>query len=145
MTIISTSDIQSPEADTSAPPPPPITVYMHKTCLGGPLIDTAQLPSSVEDTTPTAVAKKVVTALLAASNKAETILARLGALRGDEIAISHGGSTYTIKLSSLQKASDLEQVFADISASLGCCQQLFSKLTYIILHSFAIVKVINYY
>ncbi|KAF2885257.1 hypothetical protein ILUMI_20923 [Ignelater luminosus] len=126
MTIISTSDVQSPEADTSAPPPPPITVYMHKACLGGPLIDTIQLPSSVEDTTPTAVAKKLVTALLAASSKAETILARLGALRGDEIAISHGGSTYTIKLSTLQKASDLEHVFADISTSLGCCQQLFS-------------------
>lgn len=123
---MSALDVQSPEADTSAPPPPPINIYVHKTCLGGPLIDVTQLSASVEDTTPIAVAKKLVSDILLASGKAETVLTRLGALRGEEVAISHGGTTYTIKLPTLNKASDLDNLFSSLATSLGCCQQLFS-------------------
>ncbi|KAI4458642.1 polycomb group protein [Holotrichia oblita] len=119
-------DVQSPEADTSAPPPPPVTVHFHKTCQGGPLFDTTQLPSSVEDISSVMVAKKVVSEILGASSKPETVLARLGALRGEEMVISHGGTTYTIKLPALVKTSDLEYVFSALSSSLGCCQNLFS-------------------
>lgn len=42
------------------------------------------------------------------------------------MVISHGGSTYTIKLPTLQKNSDLDTVFSTLSSSLGCCQYLFS-------------------
>ncbi|KAB0802043.1 hypothetical protein PPYR_04229 [Photinus pyralis] len=123
--VVNTSDIQSPEADTSAPLPPPITVYVYKTCTGGPLVDVAQLSTNLEDSSPLELAKKIVLELLASSSKAETMLARLGALRGDETVITHNGNSYTIKLPIPQKASDLENVFASLSASLGCCQQLF--------------------
>lgn len=74
------------------------------------------------------VAKKAVSEILGASSKPETVLARLGALRGEEMVISHGGTTYTIKLPALVKTSDLENVFSALSSSLGCCQNLFSKL-----------------
>lgn len=124
---ISSSEVQSPEADTSAPPPPPITIYLYKTCSGGPLVDTSQLPASVEDTSPTAVTKRLVMELLAASSKSETVLARLGSLRGEEMVISHGGTTYTIKLPQLLKTSDLDRVFGALATALGCCHQLFSK------------------
>lgn len=125
LTVVNTSDIQSPEADTSAPPPPPITVYVYKTCTGGPLVDVTQLPATIEDPSPVELAKKIVLELLSASSKPETMLARLGALRGEEMVITHDGNTYTIKLPALQKASDLENTFSALAASLGCCQQLF--------------------
>ncbi|KAJ8944719.1 hypothetical protein NQ318_007932 [Aromia moschata] len=119
--------VQSPEADTSAPPPPPITIYFRKNCSGGPLIDPSQLPSVIEDTTPTALAKKLVSQILSASHKSETILARLGALRGEEMVITHDGNTYTIKLPLLTKASDLRNVFQIISQALGCCHNIFGS------------------
>lgn len=119
--------VQSPEADTSAPPPPPIIVYFRKNCLGGSLIDSTQLPNSVEDVSPILLAKKLVNQILSASHKSETILARLGALRGEEMVISHSGSTFTIKLPQLSKASDLENVFTVLSQALGCCHNIFGK------------------
>ncbi|KAJ8927613.1 hypothetical protein NQ314_019891 [Rhamnusium bicolor] len=91
----------------------------------GPLIDAIQLPSNIEDTTPAALAKKLVNQILIASHKSETILARLGALRGEEMVITHDGNTYTIKLPQLAKASDLGNVFQIVSQVLGCCHNLF--------------------
>ncbi|XP_056644274.1 polycomb protein Scm [Diorhabda sublineata] len=117
--------IQSPEADTSAPPPPPIVIQFRKNCSGGPLIDTTLFPMSVEDSTPSDLAKKLINQVLNASHKSETILARLGALRGEEMVITHEGSTYTIKLPQLVKASDLEGVFHTLEQALGCCRNLF--------------------
>lgn len=131
-------EIQSPEADTSAPPPPPIVIHVYKTCQSGTLFDAAELPSTIEDISVTALAKKLVTEILRASSKTETILARLGALRGDEMVISHGGSTYTIKLPTLHKTNDLETVFTTISSSLGCCQHMFSKYSAILTFIFNI-------
>ncbi|XP_022905806.1 polycomb protein Scm [Onthophagus taurus] len=122
----STLDVQSPEADTSAPPPPPIVVHLYKTCLGGPLFDATLLKPSVEDQSPVGVAKKLIAEIMRTSHKAETILARLGALRGDEMVITHEGSTYTIKLPVLTGKSDLENVFEALSTSLGCCSNLFA-------------------
>lgn len=116
---------ESPEADTSAPPPPPIVLHFRKSCSGGPLIDTTQFPDTIDDTTPSTVAKKLVNELLNASHKPEKILARLGALHGDEMVITHGGNTFTIKLPQLRKASDLENLFPILSAAIGCCQNLF--------------------
>lgn len=57
---ISTDILQPAEADTSAPPPPPITVYFFKNCLGGQLVDSTRLPTSIEDTSVSTVAKKLV-------------------------------------------------------------------------------------
>lgn len=120
--------IQSPEADTSAPPPPPIAIYFRKSCSGGPLMDAAQLPTSVEDISPIALAKKLVNQILNTSHKSETILARLGALQGEEMVISYNGGTFTIKLAPLSKASDLENVFHVLSQALGCCHNIFGKI-----------------
>lgn len=119
--------VQSPEADTSAPPPPPINIRFRKKCSGGPLIDSTLLPSSVEDISPTILAKKLVNQLLNVSHKSDTILARLGALRGDEMVITHGGNTFTIKLPQLSKASDLENTIHILSQTLGCCHNLIGK------------------
>lgn len=119
--------IQSPEADTSAPPPPPISIFFRKNCSGGPLIDSTQLPNAVEDISPILLAKKLVNQILNSSHKSETILARLGALRGEEMVITHNGSTFTIKLPQLSKASDLENVFNVLSQTLGCCHYMFGK------------------
>lgn len=130
---MSSSEIQSPEADTSAPPPPPIVIYFYKTCSGGPLVNTHQLPASVEDTSPVAVTKKLVIELLSASSKPETLLARLGSLRGEEMVVSYGGTTYTIKLPQITKTSDLDRVFGALATAVGCCHQLFSKL-YVLLN-----------
>ena len=123
-------DVQSPEADTSAPPPPPIVIHMYKSCQGGPLINVTQLPATIEDISPAGVVKKLISELLSSSNKAETVLARLGTLRGEEVVISHDGITYTIKLPSLMKTEDLENAFIVLASSLGCCQNLFSKLSW---------------
>lgn len=131
--------IQSPEADTSAPPPPPITICFRKKCSGGPLIDAMQLPLSVEDVSPIILAKKLVNQLLNASHKSETILARLGALRGEEMVITHGGSTYTIKLPQLSKASDLENAITVLCQTVGCCHNLFGKYNFYYQHN----KLIN--
>lgn len=120
-------EIQSPEADTSAPSPPPVVIYIYKSCQSGSLFETSTLPSSIEDTSLLNLAKKLVLEILKASSKTETILARLGALTGEEIVISHAGSTYTIKLPTLLKTSDVETMIMEISSSLRCCQQLFSK------------------
>ncbi|KAG5891166.1 hypothetical protein JTB14_000554 [Gonioctena quinquepunctata] len=118
--------IQSPEADTSAPPPPPITVHFRKGCLGGPLVDSSQLAASIEDTAPEILAKKLVGQILNASHKSEKILARLGALSGEEMVISHNGNTFTIKLPQLLKAGDMEGVFQALAQALGCCQNIFA-------------------
>lgn len=124
---VTTAEVQlHAEADTSGPPLPPVVLYIHKPCLGGPYIDIAELPVKLEDTSMLALTKKMVSAILKASNKAEVILAKLGALRGEEIAIGYNGTTYTIKLPLVVKASDYEAVFQALSASLGCCAQLFS-------------------
>lgn len=48
------------EADTSAPPPPPINIYFNKSCLGGHLVDSARLPASCEDTSASGLAKKLI-------------------------------------------------------------------------------------
>lgn len=128
MTIISSPDVQSPEADTSVPPPPPILIYFNKSCLGGSFIDVEQLPQLVEDTSPIIVAKKLISELLETSHKPETILSRLGSLRGEEMVISHNGNAYTIKLPAIQKASDLENVITSLASSLGMCPRLCSKL-----------------
>lgn len=122
--------VQSPEADTSAPPPPPIVIYFRKSCTGGPLIDSTLLASSVEDSSPADLAKKLVNQILSASHKSEKILARLGTLSGEEMVITHEGNTYTIKLPQLVKASDLEEVFHILAQALGCCRNLFSKSTF---------------
>lgn len=98
--------------------------------MGGPLIDSTQLPNSVEDVSPILLVKKLVNQILSASHKSETILARLGALRGEEMVISHNGSTFTIKLPQLSKASDLENVFNTISQVLGCCHNIFGKFCF---------------
>lgn len=124
-------EVQSPEADTSAPPPPPISIYTYKSCQSGPLIDASQLPSIIEDTVPVDLAKKFICELLKASNKAETILARLSTLRGEDMVISHGGNSYTIKLPSVTKSGDLENVFSALAQCLGFCQNLFSRLNLI--------------
>lgn len=124
------NDVQSPEADTSAPSPPPITIYTHKNCLGGPYIDVAQLPDTIEDTSVTAVIKKLILDILGASSKPETILAKLGNLRGDEMVISYNNNTYTVKLPTFLKNSDLTGVFHILGTSIGCCQHLFSTCFY---------------
>lgn len=124
---VSSSEVQSPEADTSVPPPPPITIHIYKSCSGGPLITASSLPSSVEETSVVALTKKLITEILSASSKSETVLARLSALRGEEMVISHGGTTYTIKLPQILKTSDLEKVFTALATALGCCPHLFSK------------------
>ncbi|KAK9884732.1 hypothetical protein WA026_007577 [Henosepilachna vigintioctopunctata] len=116
---------ESLEADTSAPPPPPIVIHIRKTCSGGPLIDTTQLPDTVEDAMPVSLIKKLIGKLLDSSHKFETILARLGAMQGEEMAITHNGSTYTIKLPTLTKPGEVETVFNLLSNTLGCCQNLF--------------------
>lgn len=116
---------ESLEADTSAPPPPPIVIHIRKSCMGGPLIDTNQLPNTIEETIPVALVKKLIGKLLEASHKFETILARLGALQGEEMAISHSGSTYTIKLPSVAQPGSVEAVFSLLANTLGCCQNLF--------------------
>lgn len=121
--------MQSPEADTSAPPPPPTVVHFYKTCLGGPLIDTEHLPASVLAASPAEVAKKLIGELLLSSSKPETILARLGTLAGEETVISYRENAFTIKLPTLQKASDLDNLFSVLATSLGCCQRLFSKIS----------------
>lgn len=118
--------MQSPEADTSAPSPPPISIYTHKNCLGGPYIDVTQLSSTIEDTSLVAVTKKLISDILGASNKPETILARLGNLRGEEMSITHNDNTFTIKLPVLVKNADLTNVFNTLGTTLGCCQHLFS-------------------
>lgn len=135
--------IQSPEADTSAPPPPPITIHLRKNCKGGPLIDATQLPTTVDDVTPGILAKKLVNQILTASHKAETILARLGALCGEEMVITHGGNTFTIKLPTLSKASDLENVFSTLSQTLGCCHNMFGKFLIMVkdVFSFVVLKI----
>ncbi|XP_018328250.1 polycomb protein Scm-like isoform X2 [Agrilus planipennis] len=125
-TVSTTIDVQSPEADTSAPPPPPIVVHLRKSCMGGPLIDSSLLPLIIEDTSPVDLAKKLVVELLGASNKPDVVLARLGSLQGEEMVVTHEGTSYTIKLPGLQKASDLEGVFTALVTSLGCCSQLFA-------------------
>lgn len=125
---MSSSEVQSPEADTSVPPPPPIIIHIYKSCSGGPLFSAALLPSSVEDVSAVAVTKKLITEILSASTKPETVLARLSALRGEEMVISHGGTTYTIKLPQILKNSDLEKVFSALATAIGCCPHLFSKL-----------------
>ncbi|XP_068911715.1 polycomb protein Scm [Tenebrio molitor] len=122
---ISSTVAESPEADTSAPPPPPIAVHVKKSCAGGPLVDSLQLPSAIEEATPKALAKSLVGKILSASHKSETILARLGALRGEEMVITHLGTTYTIKLPQLTKSADLDSVFAALASALGCCHNLF--------------------
>lgn len=124
---VSSTEVQSPEADTSVPPPPPISIYLYKSCSGGPFLNTASLPLSVEDTSVFAVTKKLINEILSASSKSETVLARLSALRGEEMVISHGGTTYTIKLPQILKTSDLERVFSALTTTLGCCPHLFSK------------------
>lgn len=85
------------------------------------------MPSCVEDTSAVAVTKKLINEILNASSKPETVLARLSALRGEEMVISHGGTTYTIKLPQIMKTSDLEKVFSALATTVGCCHQLFSK------------------
>lgn len=122
-----TTTTESLEADTSAPPPPPIVIHIRKSCLGGPLIDTNLLPNTIEETIPIALVKKLIGKLLESSHKFETILARLGALQGEEMAISHSGSTYTIKLPTVPKLGSIEVVFSLLATALGCCQNLFSK------------------
>lgn len=124
---MSSSEVQSPEADTSVPPPPPVTIHIYKTCSGGPLITASILPPSVEDTSAVAVTKKLIAEILNASSKSETILARLSALRGEEMVITHGGTSYTIKLPQILKISDLEKVFSALATALGCCNNLFCK------------------
>jgi polycomb protein SCMH1 len=124
---ISSTVAESPEADTSAPPPPPIAVHVKKSCAGGPLVDSLQLPSAIEEATPKALAKSLVGKILSASHKSETILARLGALRGEEMVITHLGTTYTIKLPQMTKSADLDSVFAALASALGCCHNLFCK------------------
>lgn len=119
--------IQSPEADTSAPPPPPVNLYLRKTCSGGPLIDVAQLPTSLEDVSLVALTKKLIYHILNASHKAETILSRLGALRGEEMVITHDGNTFTIKLPQLSKPNDMENVFGVLAQAVGCCQNIFGE------------------
>lgn len=74
------------------------------------------------------LAKKLINQILLASHKSETILARLGALRGEEMVITHDGNTYTIKLPQLGKAGDLTNVFQIVSQALGCCHNIFGKL-----------------
>lgn len=91
------------------------------------MIDVNHLPSAIDDTTPSAVAKKLVNQILLSSHKSETILARLGALRGEETVITHDGNTYTIKLPQLAKAADLSNVFQTVAQALGCCQNLFGE------------------
>lgn len=63
--------------------------------------------------------------LLAASPKADTLLSRLGTLRGEEMPISHDGNTYNIKLPTLNKPSDLNAVFQAVSQAIGVCTQMF--------------------
>ncbi|XP_030748827.1 polycomb protein Scm [Sitophilus oryzae] len=117
--------VQAPEADTSAPSAPSTPIYFRKKCSGGPLIDTAQLATTIEDSSPIGLAKKLVGQLLDSSNKSEKILARLSALNGEEVVLSHEGTTYTIKLPQLNAVSDFENVFQAVSQALGCCQHLF--------------------
>ncbi|XP_060524773.1 polycomb protein Scm [Cylas formicarius] len=118
--------VQSPEADTSAPSPPPTVIYINKTCSGGNLFDTSQLPRVIEDVSLTTLIKKLIIHLLGISNKSEKILARLGALQGDEMVISHEGNTFTIKLPHFGSVGDLNGVFQTLSQALGCCSNLFS-------------------
>ncbi|CAH1982509.1 unnamed protein product [Acanthoscelides obtectus] len=116
------------EADTSAPPPPPVTVRFRRQCAlaAFALLDPTRVPEQgVEDSQPRQLAKKVVQAVLAASRKPDTVLARLGTIRGEESAITHDGNTYTIKLPQLVKASDLLQLFQILAQTLGCCQNMF--------------------
>lgn len=91
------------------------------------MVNTALMASSVEDTSPVAVTKKLIIEILNASSKPETVLARLSALRGEEMVISHGGTTYTIKLPQILKTSDIERVFSALATTVGCCHHLFSK------------------
>ncbi|XP_063906464.1 polycomb protein Scm [Zophobas morio] len=123
---ITSTVAEAPEADTSAPPPPPITIQIRKSCSGGPLIDSTQLPPTIEETTPKSLAKSLISKILSASHKSETILARLGALRGEEMVITHMGTTYTIKLPQLAKSADLENVFTALASALECCHNMFS-------------------
>ncbi|CAG9865136.1 unnamed protein product [Phyllotreta striolata] len=123
------NQIQSPEADTSAPPPPPVAVYVRKGCAGGALVDATLLPASVEEATLPDLAKQLIDGILRASHKSEKILARLGVgapSGGEETAITHEGTTYTVKLPRLTKIGDLDGLFRQLTQTLGCCQNLFS-------------------
>lgn len=133
---VSSSEIQSPEADTSVPTPPPITIHLYKSCSGGPYINTTLLATSVEDTSPVVVTKKLIMELLNACSKPETLLARLSALRGEEMVISYGGTTYTIKLPQILKSGDLERVFSALATIVGCCHLLFSEYCIIFIYLF---------
>ncbi|CAH1118812.1 unnamed protein product [Phaedon cochleariae] len=124
--------VQSPEADTSASPPPPVLVHVRRACSGGPLIDPALLSARLEHATPTGVARLLVGQLLGASHKAEKVLARLGGAGieeeeedWEEMAVAHGGRTYTVRLPRLGKQGDLEKAFRALAQALGCCQNLF--------------------
>lgn len=124
--ISSTTEVP-PEADTSAPPPPPIVVSVREGCSGGSLVDTGQLPASLEDANVAVLVKRLVKKVLGASHKSETVLARLGALTGEEMVITYGGATYTIKLPQFGKVEDLEVVFTALASALGCCPNLFCE------------------
>lgn len=150
------------EADTSAPPPPPITIYFHKNCSGGQLIDSSRLPATCEDTSVSGLAKKFIQVcvrfmnlfmneqlrnelhyckkqngifhqllclqeLLAASPKPDTLLSRLGTLRGEEMAITHDGNTYNIKLPTINKPNDFTAVFTAVATAINICPQIFGK------------------
>lgn len=126
-TII-TTEILMPEADTSAPPPPPMTIYIRRSCAPGQFLDATRLPSSCEDTSASGVTKRLIQAILSASSKPDNILARLGNLRGEEIAVTHDGVTYNIKLPPVNKSSDFLSVFSVVSGAIGCCPQMFTLI-----------------
>ncbi|CAH0552455.1 unnamed protein product [Brassicogethes aeneus] len=119
-------EVQSPEADTSVPSPPPIVIYFRRSCLGGPFIDVKSLPVSIEDVIVSDLLKKLVKQLLAVTHKAELILSRLGTGSGEEMAVTHAGSTYNVKLPTALKSTDLDNVFRALATSLACCQNLFA-------------------
>nr|XP_023023358.1 polycomb protein Scm [Leptinotarsa decemlineata] len=104
--------VQSPEADTSATPPPPIAIHFRKSCLGGPLIDSTQLVSSIEDTSPAVLAKKLVSQVRC------QLFICISTFKSVKLIIKNE--------TKLSKAGDLEGVFQTLSQALGCCQNLFA-------------------
>lgn len=117
------------EADTSAPPPPPVAIHIDRRCAGSALVDTSRMPVTCEDATASGAARKLVQLLLAASPAPDTLLGRLGALRGDELPVSHRGATYNVKLPPLAKAADVGPALAALSTALGLCPNMFTMGT----------------
>lgn len=127
--INSPPQVEIPEADTSVPSvnnsPSLLTIHVRKQCIGGPLIDTRQLPDIIEDMSPLTLIKKLIGKILEASHKSETILSRLGSLQGEDVTLTFENNSYTVRLPSLSKSDSCEIVLNTFAVCLGFCKNLF--------------------